>query len=138
MSPEYLFVYGSLRRGCDTEMAHLLRQESSFAGEASLQGKMYRVADFPGVVDSKTPDHRVAGEVVRLNEPRTILALLDAYEGCEDLDRQRSPLYKRERRTATLSNGSTLECWVYLYARAVGDLSLIESGDFLADSDSSC
>ena len=78
-----LFVYGTLMRGFDNPMARRLRAEAAFVGPASCVGRLYLVAEYPGLVTSADPSERVHGELFRLVDPgQDLLAALDDYEGC--------------------------------------------------------
>ena len=43
MSPDYVFVYGTLRRDSNSEMYHLLARYGQFVGDATYRGKLYMV-----------------------------------------------------------------------------------------------
>ena len=63
------------------QWATRLRTEARLIGAATIQGRLYRVSWYPGVVDSADPGQRVHGEVYALADPVKALAWLDAYEG---------------------------------------------------------
>ncbi len=69
MKDEFLFVYGTLRRDVVGEMYRLLARYSDFVGEATYQGKLYKVTHYPGVVPSNDPADLVQGEVYRIRNP---------------------------------------------------------------------
>lgn len=131
MTSEYLFVYGTLRRGTETSMHHLLAQHSDFVGEATCQGRLYKIAYYPGLVPSDDPAHQVKGEVYALHEPASVLPALDAYEECGPGFSEPTE-YVRERREVVLNTGRMLIAWVYLYKRPTEGLLEIASGDFRA------
>lgn len=85
---------------------------ASFVGEAQLNGELYRIDWYPGVVlsDSKTP---VFGEVFELKSADH-LSELDAYEGSE---------YRR-----VIDKTSTGLVWVWEYQRETASLERLESG----------
>jgi len=126
MSQEYLFVYGTLRSGCANEMYDLLARNADFTDDASYQGRLYLIDDYPGAVASDDPVDRIKGEVYALREPEKILPTLDEYEGCG----QRSAEYIRIRQAVVLNSGRELTAWVYIYQRPIHGLSPIASGDF--------
>jgi gamma-glutamylcyclotransferase (GGCT)/AIG2-like uncharacterized protein YtfP len=112
---EYLFVYGTLRRGCDNKFALMLADRAQFVATARVPGLLYDFGQYPGAVKSDQTDRWLQGEVHRFDDPQ-LLALLDQYEG---------PEYER----AMVSVTGIQECWIYWY---VGPETgrLIESGDW--------
>jgi gamma-glutamylcyclotransferase (GGCT)/AIG2-like uncharacterized protein YtfP len=124
-----LFVYGTLRRGTGHRMQALLTSAAEFVDEASFQGCMFRVARFPGVVESTNPRDQVTGDVFRIRQGDPIFGKLDRYEGCDRSD-PAAP-YTREVRQVTLMSGKPVNAWVYLYNRPTEQLERIVSGDFL-------
>jgi len=106
MTPPFLFVYGTLRRGSANRFARLLAAHSRFLGTARIPGRLYNLGRYPGAVASGAPREWVAGEVFRMDHPGKLLPLLDAYEGAR---------FERVRAPVRLSSGIALEAWVYLY-----------------------
>ena len=47
---EYLFVYGTLRRGGGAPLSKLLGQQADLVGLGTFQGKLYDLGYYPGVV----------------------------------------------------------------------------------------
>lgn len=131
MPAEYLFVYGTLRRGGG--MHRLLAQSSAFVSVAIFQGLLYRIGAYPGAVASANPKHTVVGEVYRLRAPDLLFRRLDRYERCGPGFPQ-EPAYEREVCTLTLDSGQALRAWIYLYTRPTAGLPPIPSGDFLRRS----
>ena len=118
---DLLFVYGTLRRG---ERADLGREEirCTFLGEDHINGKIYNVGTFPGLIaeamhfDPGKPF--VTGDVFRLRD-ESIISQLDHYEGYPHL-------YNRiETETA-----KGLHVWAYTYNHDVTEERLILSGDW--------
>jgi len=50
MTPDTIFVYGTLRRDANSEMHQLLTKYAEFVSDATYQGKLYKVDDYPGAV----------------------------------------------------------------------------------------
>jgi gamma-glutamylcyclotransferase (GGCT)/AIG2-like uncharacterized protein YtfP len=117
-----LFVYGTLRSFFHNKHALLLQQQAEFLGPATIQGRVYVIGDYPGLVLSGNAAERVIGEVYRLREPGATLAELDAYEGVE---------YQRVAVDARLDTGEITPAWVYIYRPPVDEAKRIQSGDFL-------
>jgi gamma-glutamylcyclotransferase (GGCT)/AIG2-like uncharacterized protein YtfP len=115
----YLFVYGTLRRGCDNEYARLLAERGQFIGAANVAGRLYDFGRYPG---ARPANDSVVGEIFHIDE--SLLAALDDYEGSE---------YERAVVSATLDDGRTIDCWIYWYVGTTPG-RLIASGDWLNPS----
>ena len=120
----YLFVYGTLLSDAGHPMGARLRRESSLVGEATIQGRLYRITRYPGLVADPDPEARVHGEVCKLNSPASFL-WLDAYEG---IVQGAANEYERVERTARLTSGDEIAAWVYLYLKSVSGLRPIPEG----------
>jgi len=132
MPDEFLFVYGTLRRDPNGNIHPLLEGSAQFVGEALCRGRLYRIADYPGLVPSSGPMDLVRGEVYKLAEPLVLLPRLDEHEGCGPRF-PRPTEYVRRSRAVCLDDGTILGAWVYLYNRGTVGLVRVESGDFLRD-----
>lgn len=130
MTPDLLFVYGSLRQASDHPMAQLLRTYAQPLGPARTRGVLYDLGAYPGLKDAEGDDAWVRGEVFRLLDPASLLPRLDAYEGCGPHDRP-PYLFERHLRSVELDTGATVMAWVYLYNRPVAGARRIPSGDYL-------
>ena len=111
----YLFVYGSLKRG-QSPLAAELWSQAEFAGLATVEGTLYRLAHYCGMVDGPG---RVHGELARLLSPETIFAQLDEYQGSD---------YTRVLRPALLDSGATVQTMVYMYSGRLDSVAVIPSG----------
>jgi len=111
-----VFVYGTLRRDNRNEMSQLLAKQGRFIGMARFKGRLFLVANYPGAVDSDTPQAWVHGELYELPHNDAVLRRLDDYEGCGPQFPQPT-LYRREKKTVVLEDGTAVEAWVYLYNR---------------------
>lgn len=103
-----LFVYGTLRDGKSPT--------------AYIKGRLYLISWFPGVVPG---DDKIRGEVHEVTDQQ--LLDFDRYEGI--VGDPKRDLYRRERITAELKDGGTVECWVYLFNQDVGGFEYIEPID---------
>ncbi|WP_416396765.1 gamma-glutamylcyclotransferase family protein [Allohahella sp. A8] len=128
---DYLFVYGTLRKAGSPQALALLSQYCDYHAEAWVQGRLYEVAGYPGLVDSACPSDRVLGELYHVGGRLSVLAALDDYEECSDHFPQPHE-YIRCRRPVSLIDGAVVQAWIYLYNRDVGELSSIPSGDYTA------
>ena len=114
----HLFVYGTLLSGARHAMGERLRSEASLVGEASIQGRLYSLGRYPGLVESADAHDIVHGEVYALDDPISALEWLDAYEGIRPGPGENNP-YERVVRPVRLASGATLTAWVYLYRKSV-------------------
>lgn len=128
---DLLFVYGTLRKGNANEMAEYLAEHAQFITEGWFQGRMFYITYYPGVVTSETGSDCVYGEVYRLDNPETMLNVLDDYEECTERHIQPAE-YKRTYVSITAINGKVYDTvWIYLYQWSVKDKSQIMTGDFM-------
>jgi gamma-glutamylcyclotransferase (GGCT)/AIG2-like uncharacterized protein YtfP len=113
--PELLFIYGTLHPNrAPAEIASAVRRLKSL-GPATIHAKLYDLGEYPGIVLDHSASHTVAGELFAVPDAET-LTLLDAYEDFRPHDPAHS-LFLRTQTTATLPDGSSLTCWVYVYNR---------------------
>jgi gamma-glutamylcyclotransferase (GGCT)/AIG2-like uncharacterized protein YtfP len=91
-----------------------------------VQGRLYRVAYYPGLVASRRSREWVRGDVYAIDSPAKLLGILDAYEG-----RTAPREFKRTTLPVLLDSGDLIEAWVYVYTRPTRGLPRIISGDFL-------
>lgn len=115
-----IFIYGSLRRGCENEIARTF-PGASFVSQASVNGALYDLGDYPALVLDDAGE-KVMGEIYEIDE--ALLTELDEFELASDY--HRSPV--------TASAGSDQrQCWVYVPSKETcAGKSLIPSGDWIA------
>lgn len=107
-------------------MAQRLAQGAEWVGNASLNGWLYHVDGYPGLVPG--PDAPpVVGDLFRLHEPLVLLNLLDAYEEVGP-EFPAPNEYRREIHPVDGPQGHAM-AWVYIYARPVESLPLIVGED---------
>ena len=75
----HVFLYGTLMRGHAAHRAHGLPAALDYVGDACIAGRVYRVADYPGLRLGEGEAH---GELFRIVDP-AILMRMDAYEDCD-------------------------------------------------------
>lgn len=129
MVTEYIFVYGSLRKGFSSPAREVLDDYAEFAGRATFQGKLYKIDWYPGVVPSRNRDDVVHGEVYLINDRDEVLSKLDRYEGCSPSD-PKPHAFVRKQMPVNLK-GKEMTAWVYLFNLPVDDKNQIRSGDYL-------
>ena len=126
-----LFVYGTLRRDPSHDMSDVLVGTARFAGDACVEGRLYDLGAYPGLVLTND-GHRVRGEVYELSAQdwTNVIEKLDAYEGCTPLDPAPHE-YRRELIKVEMSTGQRAKAWAYILNRHTAALPEIESGDFI-------
>lgn len=128
-SSDLLFVYGTLRRGCDTAEAWRLHRESVWLGMGAARGQLYKVGWYPALVADRELADKVTGDVMRMAQPEATFAWLDAYEECTP-DFPEPHEYRREL-IEIACEGGAMRAWTYVYARPVEGLEEIVGGDWL-------
>lgn len=124
----YLFAYGWLKR------SHRLVVERNvppipfpFVGEGKLAGKLYLVTGYPGFVESHDLESWVYGEVFEITDEQ-VLHQLDVFERAFPVVTDQ-PEYIRKR-LPVWCNGMEMDCWVYVFAKPIHQLQIIEEGVF--------
>jgi gamma-glutamylcyclotransferase (GGCT)/AIG2-like uncharacterized protein YtfP len=112
-------------------MQQIIEDGCEDIGEASLQGRLFDLGRYPGLVENDTLTDLVIGECFRLKDSKQVLADFDAYEECND-EFEKPWLYQRQLRKCSLKSGKMLQAWVYIYNRTVDGKTHIQSGDYLA------
>ncbi len=126
---DYLFVYGILRRGRGRKINCILNQRGIFIGDGIFRGKLYDIGYYPGAIPSTGSSDFVRGDVYLLPEPRSVLEILDMFEGCIIDGSSRGEFY-RKKANIFLESGKNVLAWVYIYNRAIDGLREIRSGDY--------
>ena len=134
MNP-HVFVYGTLLSRAGHPMGARLQREARLLGEASIQGRLYSLGRYPGLVESADASEIAHGEVYALNRPAAALEWLDAYEGIRPGKGGSPADYERVEREVQLASGATLAAWVYLYRKSTGMRPPIPRGRWIAAGD---
>lgn len=127
----FLFVYGTLRRDLGLPVAAVLAEAAEYRARAFMQGRLYALEGYPGVVESCLPEDKVVGDLYHILQPEALFATLDDYEECSAsfvLPHE----YVRKRVPVWPDDGLALPAWCYVYNRDVGGRQRIVSGDYLA------
>jgi gamma-glutamylcyclotransferase (GGCT)/AIG2-like uncharacterized protein YtfP len=113
-----LFVYGTLRPDhAPSEIADVVHS-LELVGPGTIQGKLYDLGEYPGVILDEGASQDVTGLVFDLDRSPEALAYLDAYEGYNPDDVENS-LFRRLQTAVTFRDGDRELCWVYVYNRPV-------------------
>jgi gamma-glutamylcyclotransferase (GGCT)/AIG2-like uncharacterized protein YtfP len=126
MNP-HLFVYGTLLSRAGHRMGERLRRDARLIGDASIQGRLYSLGRYPGLVETEVTSQRVYGELYRLEDPASALAWLDAYEGIAP-QRGAHNEYERVERPVRLGSDQSVTAWVYLYRASVQGRAALPDG----------
>ncbi|MGO8759548.1 MAG: gamma-glutamylcyclotransferase [Terracidiphilus sp.] len=113
---QYLLAYGTLQPGLAPAKIAPLAAKLRPVGEGFIRGTLYDLGRYAGAVPDPASTSRIAGTVMELPEDESFLHQLDGYEGFDPSTPETSE-YIRERQTVELSEGGTLECWIYSYNR---------------------
>lgn len=95
-------------------------------------GRLYDLGYYPGLVQAAYGTDEVVGELYRLVDVETVLADLDAYEGCGPDDPPPHE-YRREAIDVRTDDGRSLRAWAYLYVGSLDGARLISNGDYAVD-----
>ncbi len=128
-----LFVYGTLRSDVCNSMFHLLAREATFVGRGQVQGRLFNLGGYPGLVLCHDHGSWVQGEVYALANPAETLTRLDDYERCGPNDPEPHQ-YERVEKDVLLESGANDRAWVYVYRGSTADTKQILSGDYLDEA----
>lgn len=128
----HMFTYGTLMSCADGDMGTAERALlSAFAqrvGTTTIRGVMFDAGACPGVVLGGAAGDVVHGELWRLpGDMPSLLAALDAYEGCAP----HCPLpyaYVRRRIRVRNPGGRRVTAWIYVWAKSTDGLMCIADG----------
>ncbi|MDT4292239.1 gamma-glutamylcyclotransferase family protein [Methylomonas sp. MO1] len=126
--PQYLFVYGTLRRNRQNQIQHPFLADCDYIGDAFIHGELYEVDAYPGAIAGGIK--LVKGELYLMQNSEHTLSALDIYEECAANFPQPHEYIRRELQVS-LPDGQTVLAWTYLYNRPVNELMRIHSGDYL-------
>lgn len=107
-----------------------MQEHCQWHGAATIQGLLYDLGTYPGLIESRQTVHQVKGELFAMKNAQHVLSVLDEYEECS----AHFPVpheYQRVQRTVRLNNRETTIAWVYLFNHSCVSLPLIKSGDYL-------
>lgn len=126
--PQYLFVYGTLRRNRQNHIQHPFLETCTYINDALMHGELYEVDTYPGAVADGAA--RVKGELYLMQNPEQTLSAVDIYEECTAQFPDPHE-YMRSELVVILPDGQTISAWTYLYNRPLTGLKRIDCGDYL-------
>jgi gamma-glutamylcyclotransferase (GGCT)/AIG2-like uncharacterized protein YtfP len=128
----YLFVYGSLRQGFNSEAYAYMSQYFTLIGEAKVKGILVDLGEYPAAVPTDGESY-IIGELYKLKtieDHDWAFGQLDDYEGViVEADEQQ--LYRRVPTNVFRQNEECIS-WIYWYNANVIGKPVITSGDVLA------
>ncbi len=132
-SHQFLFVYGSLRRGANHPASSVIREYAKYICNGKCRGLLFMAEGYPAAVFSDDSSDFIEGELYRLINPKKVFRTLDRYEGYDPNNTAQS-LYLRQKTKIHCRSRSlhTVSAWIYLYNRSTEQLTQIESGDYLS------
>lgn len=104
-------------------MSQWLAERAVWEGRAFVQGRLYQVDWYPGLVPGKG---LVSGDIYRI--PQALLTELDTFES---IRHQPDDEYRRELADVESFDGKTVRAWIYWYVLPVMHLQEVASGDWL-------
>ena len=122
-----LFVYGTLRSDFAGPFAKRLQTFCGAPVAGRVQGKIFDLGEYPGLVESDHAGDIVFGEVYRL--PPSSEALLQELDEYEDVP---GGLYARRVFSAQLAGGELISVYAYVYLMQPIDFKWIPGGDYVA------
>jgi gamma-glutamylcyclotransferase (GGCT)/AIG2-like uncharacterized protein YtfP len=125
---DLVFFYGTLMSAFKRDARSRIDAQLTPVGRGSIGATLFDLGMYPAAILS--PDGRVSGEVHRMVDGDTVLAILDEFEGVQPNDPD-SSLYVRVETPVTLEDGTVAHAWVYFYNAPLGRAERIESGDYL-------
>lgn len=129
MNTEYLFLYGTLLTGRPPDEVVGALKSLRRVGPAHVRGRLYDLGEYPGAILTPPTKKRIRGEIFEVPAQRAILNALDNYEEFDPTNLKDS-LFVRTRASATLQNGSKVECWIYVYNDDPGTAPLLTGGTY--------
>src|SRR5690606_16371739 len=127
----YLFVYGSLRSGFQSNAYEYISRYFSFFGQAHVRGRLFDMGEYPAAVPV-SGDHFIKGELYRVKNEKEFswaIGQLDDYEGVI-VEAGEEPFYRREI-VDVYVNDAIVPAWIYWYNGDVSGRPAIDSGDLL-------
>ncbi len=125
-----LFVYGTLMSGLVTPIATYLKENSVFLGEALLEGVLYDIGNYPGLLPKEASNSWVRGHVFQLFNAKEMWPIVDRYEGIGP--EFPTPMEYIRVEVPILLKEETINCWVYQYNYSIEKFPIIRSGNYLA------
>ena len=118
---QYLFVYGSLRKGFEPPEIAETAEKLKLVGEGFVYGSLYNFGEFRALVLGKK--EKIYGQILELPFNEETLQKLDEYEGFYPNDLEKN-LFIRKQTTAYLGD-EKVQTWVYEYNRDLSNSPIV-------------
>jgi gamma-glutamylcyclotransferase (GGCT)/AIG2-like uncharacterized protein YtfP len=128
-SKDYLFVYGTLRKGFESPVKEQVSSDLEWIGQAKVKALLYDMGTFPGAIKSSGMNE-VLGDVYRVANAEKVFKVLDHYEGYLDGDPEKSE-YIRVRTDVQMNGGKILNVWIYWCNLDLEGKPVIKNKDYL-------
>jgi gamma-glutamylcyclotransferase (GGCT)/AIG2-like uncharacterized protein YtfP len=126
---DLFFFYGLLKQGaCGSPQGLDLVGSGKFLGAARINGRMYDLGGFPGIVKGGPHEKGECHGVLYRLDHSGLAADMDAFEDILLHDHEAS-LYRREKVIAQTEIGP-VSAWVYIYNQPVREASHVPNGDW--------
>lgn len=129
MNCDLLFVYGTLLKNSNNQIASFLQKNGKYLGKGYFYGELFDIGEYPGAVYDEKSKHRVYGHIFKITDYDYVLKVLDEYE--EVGEKFPSPNEFIRKMVKIHYNDKVVICWTYLYNLSTENLTRIESGDYL-------
>ena len=124
-----LFVYGTLLSELNHPMHHIIAENCEFIDKATIQGRLYNVDWYPGLVLSENQEDWVIGELYAIKNTEEIFEALNEYEGCSGSN-EKPHMYQKKVCKVFDGNKEVHRAHTYVYQFSTDELELIKNGDF--------
>jgi len=125
---DLVFFYGTLMSVFRRSGRSRIETNLSPQGRGWIGATLFDLGIYPAAIPAS--DSRVWGEVHRMQDAGSVLAVLDEIEGFRPTEPDTS-LYTRVETPVTFDDGRVADAWVYFYNAPLGRAPRIESGDYL-------
>jgi gamma-glutamylcyclotransferase (GGCT)/AIG2-like uncharacterized protein YtfP len=119
---DYIALYGSLMQGEEIRDKPDLTKHLRLIGKATLEGSLFDLGEYPGMVPGKG---RVCGELYQVVD-REAFEVLDRFERYDASNLDDSLYIRRAVRLVSPS----VDAWVYMYNGEISEAPHITSGDW--------
>jgi len=128
--PNYLFVYGTLRKEFGLQLSTDLKDDISFVENAVINGELFDIGEYPAALPTNDESSKIKGEIYQVKHPRKVFKILDEYEGYNRKHLKESEYY-RKKEVLMRENGENIIAWVYWYNFPVPNEKRIFESDYL-------
>lgn len=126
---QYLFVYGTLRKGFQLPINKQIAENVEWIGQAEIKGTLFDIGEYPGAKKNDIGEKSfIIGDIFKILDIK-VLEILDEYEGLDPLKITESD-YLRKQETIDF-DGKEIEVWIYWYNKSTDNKFRIRHNDYL-------